>query len=125
MKIDVEQARKRAKELVKAGAAEQLADAQRVVARELGYPSWPAMIHALEPPTAERVIREADHRPDLALELLAEAPALREDPWVRLTLGDASGIATLGPRADRSRSAALLRRTQPRRSSTACLPRAT
>ena len=50
------------------------------------------MIHALEPPTAERVIREADHRPDLALELLAEAPALREDPWVRLTLGDAAGI---------------------------------
>ena len=37
MKIDVEQARKRAKELVKAGSAEQLADAQRIVARELGY----------------------------------------------------------------------------------------
>ena len=93
MKIDVEQARKRAKELVKSGAADRLADAQRLVARELGYPSWPALIHSLEPPTAERVIREADHRPDRALELLAEAPALREDAWVRLTLGDASGIA--------------------------------
>ena len=92
MKIDVEQARKRAKELVKAGRVAKLADAQREVARELGYPSWPAMVHALEPPTAERVIREADHRPDRALELLAEAPALREDPWVALTLGDASGI---------------------------------
>jgi ankyrin repeat protein len=91
-KIDVEQARKRAKELVKAGSADRLADAQRMVARELGYPSWPAMVHSLEPPTAERVIREAEHRPDLVLELLAEAPALREDAWVRLTLGDASGI---------------------------------
>ena len=125
MKIDVEQARKRAKELVKAGGAEQLADAQRVVARELGYPSWPAMIHALEPPTAERVIREADHRPDLALELLAEAPALREDAWVRLTLGDASGIADAQPRADRSRSRRSSMSHAAAWLSTACLPRAT
>jgi ankyrin repeat protein len=51
------------------------------------------MIHALEPPSAERVIREADHRPDRALELLEAAPGLREDPWVALTLGDARGIA--------------------------------
>jgi ankyrin repeat protein len=92
MKIDVEQARKRAKELVKSGRAAKLADAQREVARELGYPSWPAMVHALEPPTAERVIREAGHRPDRALELLAASPALREDAWLALTLGDASGI---------------------------------
>ncbi len=92
MKIDIEQARKRAKELVKAGGAEKLADAQREIARELGYPSWPALVHALEPPTAERVVREADHRPELALELLAAAPELREDPWVRLALGDASAI---------------------------------
>jgi ankyrin repeat protein len=45
-----------------------------------------------EPPSAERVIREADHRPDHALELLEAAPGLRDDPWVALTLGDASRI---------------------------------
>ena len=92
MKIDIEQARKRAKELVKCGGAGKLADAQRAVARELGYRSWPALVRALEPPTAERVIREADSRPDRALELLESAPALRADPWVALTLGDASSI---------------------------------
>jgi ankyrin repeat protein len=93
MKIDIAQARTRAKELVKAGRAAKLADAQRQIARELGYPSWPAMIHALEPPTAERVIREADARHDRALELLEAAPGLRSDPWVALTLGDASVVA--------------------------------
>ena len=92
MKIDIEQARKRAKELVRSGDAEKLADAQRAIARELGFPSWPAMVRAVAAPTAERVVREADHRPDLALELLAAAPELRDDPWVALTLGDASAI---------------------------------
>ena len=48
--------------------------------------------HAPDPPTAERVIREADARHDRALELLEAAPALRSDPWVALTLGDASGV---------------------------------
>ena len=47
---------------------------------------------APDPPTAERVIREADARHDRALELLEAAPALRSDPWVALTLGDASGV---------------------------------
>jgi ankyrin repeat protein len=92
MKIDLEQARKRAKELVKSGGAAKLADAQRSVAHDLGYPSWPAMLRALEPPTPERVIREADDRPDRALELLAAAPAVRDDPWVALTLGDTSAV---------------------------------
>lgn len=92
MKIDIEQARRRAKELVKSGHAAKLADAQREIARELGYPSWPAMVHALEPPTAARIISEADSRPDQALELLEAAPALREDPWVALTLGDTARI---------------------------------
>jgi ankyrin repeat protein len=92
MKIDIGQARTRAKELVKAGRVAKLADAQREIARELGYPSWPALIHALEPPSAERVIREAGERHERALELLEAAPALRSDPWVALTLGDASGI---------------------------------
>jgi ankyrin repeat protein len=96
MRIDIEQARKRAKELVKSGGADTLADAQRQIARGLGYASWPAMIHALEPPTAERLIKEAEGRPDRALEMLEAAPALRADPWVALSLGDASGIADAG-----------------------------
>ena len=52
MNIDIRQARTRAKELVKSGAAEKLSDAQREVARGLGYSSWPAMVRALEGPTA-------------------------------------------------------------------------
>src|SRR5216117_3252138 len=48
MNIDLEQARKRAKELVKAGRAAKLADAQREIARSLGYPGWSALVHALE-----------------------------------------------------------------------------
>jgi ankyrin repeat protein len=39
-----------------------------------------------------QVIGEADARHDRALELLAATPELRADPWVALTLGDASGI---------------------------------
>ena len=48
MRIDVQQARKRAKELVKSGHAATLADAQRDMARELGYDSWPKFVHALD-----------------------------------------------------------------------------
>jgi len=47
MKIDIEQARKQAKELVRSGQAETLTDAQRVIARELGYESWPKLVHAV------------------------------------------------------------------------------
>ena len=57
---------------------------------------WPAMIHALEPPTVERVIREAGERPDRARELIEAAPGLRDDAWVALTLGDASRIDDAG-----------------------------
>ena len=46
MKIDIAQARKRAKELVKSGQAATLADAQLRIARELGYTGWPALLHA-------------------------------------------------------------------------------
>jgi hypothetical protein len=47
VKIDVEQARKLAKERVKSGQAATLADAQREIARELRFPSWPEFIRAL------------------------------------------------------------------------------
>src|SRR3954447_4620099 len=90
MHIDLEQARKQAKELVKSGRAAKLADAQREVARGLGYPSWPALVHALEPPTPERVVAAAYEMPDRALELLEGSPGLRDDPWVALSLGDTS-----------------------------------
>jgi ankyrin repeat protein len=58
--IDFEQARKRAKELVRAaragdeaalerlGPTPRLADAQRAIARELGYASWAELKHGLE-----------------------------------------------------------------------------
>lgn len=92
MHVDLEQARKRAKELVKSGGAAKLADAQREIARSLGYASWPALVHALEPPSAERVVTAAYDMPDRALELLERAPPLRDDPWVALSLGDASKI---------------------------------
>ena len=88
MRIDVDQARKRAKERVKAGLADRLSDAQREVARELGYASWPALVHALERPTVARFLEAADQRHDRALELLEAAPELRDDPWVALSLGE-------------------------------------
>jgi ankyrin repeat protein len=90
--IDLEQARKRAKELVRAGKAEKLAEAQLVIARELGYSSWPRLVHAVERPTAARVVDAAYGMPDRVPELLERAPALRGDPWVALTLGDASRV---------------------------------
>lgn len=93
MHVDLEQARKRAKELVKSGRAAQLADAQREVARGLGYASWPALVHAVRSPSADDVVAAAYDRPDRALELLERAPELRDDPWVALSLGDASKTA--------------------------------
>jgi ankyrin repeat protein len=47
---------------------------------------------SLDRPTAEAAIREAGERPDRARALLRSAPDLRGDPWVALTLGDASLI---------------------------------
>ncbi len=92
MQIDIEQARKRAKELVKAGGAAKLADAQREIARGLGYDSWPALVHALEPPTPARVVDAAYGMPDRAAEMLERVPELRDDPWVALSLADTSKI---------------------------------
>src|SRR5947209_2446659 len=89
MKINLEQARKRAKELVKAGGAPTLAEAQLRVARELGYPSWPSLVRLLRG-DAERVVHLAGERGDRARELLERTPELRDDPWVALSLGDAS-----------------------------------
>jgi ankyrin repeat protein len=93
MRINLEQARKQAKERVRAGEAATLAEAQRAIARELGYASWPRLVRAVgERATVERVIALADHRGGLALELLDAFPELRADPWVAVTLGDPSQL---------------------------------
>lgn len=42
------------------------------------------------PPTPERIVAAAHDLPDRALELLDQAPELRDDAWVALSLGDAS-----------------------------------
>ena len=93
MRINLEQARKRAKELVRSGQAPTLAVAQREIARQLGYDSWPKLVRAVaERVTAARVVELAAHRGGQALELLEDAPDLRDDPWVALSLGDPSRI---------------------------------
>ncbi len=60
MRIDVEQARKRAKERVKSGEASTLAEAQRDIARELHFSSWPEFVRTLSrlPEGAECVFCE-------------------------------------------------------------------
>ena len=105
-RLDLEQARKRAKELLRAARAgdeealrrigerdPKLADAQRAIARELGYRSWPRLVEAAETPTPERFVRAAFTYPSRARRLLERAPALADDPWCALCLGDASAIA--------------------------------
>ena len=98
VRINLEQARKRAKELVRAGEAPTLAAAQREIARQLGYDSWPKLVHAVgERVTAARVVELAAHRGGQALELLEEAPELRAEMWVALSLGDLLILAGHSP----------------------------
>ncbi len=80
MKIDIEQARKRAKELVK---VRRRGEARRRTARDRARARIPELAgHGARTGRADgRAGRpRADHRPDLALELLAAAPELRGDP---------------------------------------------
>jgi ankyrin repeat protein len=98
--VNLEQLRKQAKELVKAARAGDpaaldrlggrepiLAHAQLVVARQRGYPSWPALVAAAEA-NAEEIVRAATSgRRGRAERLLAAQPELERDPWVRLVLG--------------------------------------
>lgn len=72
MRINLEQARKRAKELVRDGQAAKLADAQRQIARELGFRSWPALVASQRTSTdrLKDAVRAGNR--DLAAELLAE-----------------------------------------------------
>ena len=111
--MNLEQLRKQAKELVKAARAGDadalerldgrepiLARAQLVVAREHGYPSWPALVAAAEASAAEIVRAATSGRPTRAEQLLAARPELERDPWVRLVLGrgwDGDANAPGGP----------------------------
>jgi ankyrin repeat protein len=101
MQINLEQARKRAKELVRSGRAATLAEAQREIARELGYGSWPKLVHSFDRASiVERFVNLAGEHggavasvSQRALELLAAHPEIRTDPWVALSLGDASATS--------------------------------
>jgi ankyrin repeat protein len=98
--VNLDQLRKQAKELVKAARAAdddalarlggrdaRLASAQLVLAREHGYPSWAALVHALEANEAAFVLAATDGRRARAEALLAARPELARAPWARLVLG--------------------------------------
>jgi ankyrin repeat protein len=98
--MNLEQLRKQAKDLVKAargGDAEalrrlgdlpvRLASAQLVLAREHGYPSWPALAHAEEASVESFVVAATERRRERAERLLAARPEMERDPWAALVLG--------------------------------------
>jgi ankyrin repeat protein len=112
MDIDLDQARRRAKELLRAARAgtaqlrddraPRLADAQHAVARELGFPSWPALVGHVEASRGDLQERRArlvaaalNGRDDIAEQLLAhDAGLARAGLDVALVLGDAAAVAT-------------------------------
>jgi ankyrin repeat protein len=98
--MNLEQLRKQAKELVKAARAGDedalarlggrepiLARAQLVLAREHGYPSWPALVAAAEASPDAFLRAATSGRRARAERMLAAKPELERDPWVRLVLG--------------------------------------
>src|SRR5689334_9067781 len=115
MELDLDQARRRAKELLRAARAAdpdalarfradrepRLADAQRAVAADLGFRSWPALVHHVNATTGDREQRRArlveaalDNRADVAERLLAHDPSLATAGLdVALVLGDDAAVA--------------------------------
>ena len=115
MELDLDQARRRAKELLRAARAgdadalarmrddraPRLADAQRAVAADLGFASWPALVAHVEGDGGDRPERRArlvhaalEGRDDVAERLLAEDAGLAgDDLEVALVLGDESAVA--------------------------------
>jgi ankyrin repeat protein len=98
--MNLEQLRKRAKELVRAARAGdtaaverlgdlpvRLASAQLALAREHGYPSWPALVHALEASVDSFVVAATSRRRGRAERLLAARPEIASDRWAALVLG--------------------------------------
>jgi len=100
--MDLGQARRRAKELVRSGQAAKLAQAQLTVARELGFSSWPALIRHVEDrfvhaalsgdiATAERYLEQ---RPELA-EVVEVALLIGNERPVREALKDPGWVNRL------------------------------
>jgi ankyrin repeat protein len=98
--MNLEQLRKQAKELLngaRGGDADALrrlggrepilANAQLALAREQGYPSWPALVAAAEASIAAFVEAATSGRRERADVLLAARPELGQDPWAGLVLG--------------------------------------
>ena len=98
--MNLEQLRKQAKELVRAARAGEadaltrlgdlpvrLASAQLVLAREHGYTSWPALVHALETTVESFVAAATSGRGERARRLLEARPDIAADPWAGLVLG--------------------------------------
>jgi ankyrin repeat protein len=98
--VNLEQLRKQAKELVRsardgdAGALARLGDlpvklssAQLVLAREQGYPSWPALVHAVEATVESFLAAATSGRCGRAQRLLDARPEIGSDPWARIALG--------------------------------------
>jgi ankyrin repeat protein len=112
--VNLEQLRKQAKELTRdarAGDATalarlgdlptKLASAQTVLAREHRYPSWPALVAAVEASPAAFVLAATEPRRERAERLLAAQPAIERDEWAALVLGrgwDGDANALGGPR---------------------------
>ncbi|MEA2250022.1 MAG: hypothetical protein QOG70_264 [Solirubrobacteraceae bacterium] len=114
MELDLDQARRRAKELVRAARAgdpdalarmrgdrtPRLADAQRAVAADLGFASWPALVEHVEAGgdreerRARLVSAALSGRDDVAERLLARDPGLAEAGLdAALVLGEARVVA--------------------------------
>jgi hypothetical protein len=115
MELDLDQARRRAKELLRAARAgdpdalvrmrddrsPRLADAQHAVAADLGYRSWPDLVWHVVAARGDREERRArlvsaalGGRADVAERLLAHDPALAQAGLdVALVLGDAAAVA--------------------------------
>jgi ankyrin repeat protein len=98
--MNLEQLRKQAKDLVKAGRRGdpeavtrfgdlplRLSSAHLVLAREHGFSSWPALVHAAEANVESFVVAATERRRGHAERLLAARPELERDRWVRLVLG--------------------------------------
>lgn len=115
MHPNLEQLRKQAKELARAakagdagalarlgGLPPRLASAQLVLAREAGYASWPALVHALDASAGDFVVAATEGRRGRAEAYLAARPEIRSDRWARLVLGegwDGDPNEVGGPRA--------------------------
>ena len=98
--MNLEQLRKQAKELLRAARAGDdtalrrldgrepiLANAQLVLAREHGYPSWPALVTAAEADVDAFVQAATERQKARADEMLAARPEIARDPWAQLVLG--------------------------------------